>query len=194
MTLAAVYRTRDPKTVAQYRANVASAGQWKQRLAEFRAEHNIPATCQLWANRQFDGATYPIGFSWDGKEPAPPGWRIPMGYGHPVIPVTIQPNRRVKAGKEIGRQLDQLSHPGRKARLGMPLDATDYESMIRYWFGLGFDELTEALWVGWAIDPTIDKRFVQDLDPVWERVKLSEYYAMAETGFDPFATKEKADA
>lgn len=112
-----------------------------------------------------------------GEQQAPDGWRRERGKAW------MAPARTTPRGKVIGREFDAVAQvPNLRRsfeRFGMPttlsvggLRITTYEAEL-------YDD---AVWVRW-----------HDAEPsseppaeFWERVKLSEFYAMVESGVNPF--------
>lgn len=112
----------------------------------------------------------------------PAGWRRDRQTSMAIVP-----NRRTKAGAEVGRQLDRLTMPDPRLILigGMPHMVWPDDEVRTYWPGRRL--LDGAVWVTWGCDPEKSGRTVT-IDPeVWQRMKLSEYYAAVE------AAEEVAD-
>lgn len=100
----------------------------------------------------------------DGEIPA--GWRIDRRTGYLV------PKLTTKAGKEIGARLTALRRPDPRDLLGMPKHVFVDLSLLT----CGLRLMDGALYVHWSKPIPEDE---VDLT-LWERVRLSEYYAVVE--------------
>jgi hypothetical protein len=111
----------------------------------------------------------------DEHGPIPEGWRRDRHTDGAIVP-----HRRTKTGAAIGKKLDALTMPDVRRKLpgGMPEMAWDLGNGRVYYPGISLHG--DALYVRWGGDPEKSERSVR-LDPgVWERLKLSEYYAVLE--------------
>lgn len=122
------------------------------------AEHNIIGV----EHRQEDG-------------PIPEGWRRDSRTAGAIVP-----DRRRAVGKKLGKRLDGLTMPDLRKIMpgGMPHMVWNLAVNKLHW--PGFEFMGGALYVKWGCDPAqVERAETLDLE-VWERVKLSEYYAAVE--------------
>lgn len=181
-----VFRTSNPVALASFESAVEEYKAWSDRIREFaRSAHPDahPMVGTAWGQDRFDGISM--------VDPIPDGWRVQK---QKLGSTYLVPKRSVKAGKEAATRMDELHRaPDVRASLpGMP-------NVV--WMGMGTtspgvhpDLEQGALYVTWSGDPTGDKAnagFSKTAETVdlnlWERVKLSDYYALKEA-------KESVDA
>jgi hypothetical protein len=99
--------------------------------------------------------------------PIPEGWRKDSRTHDAIVP-----DRRRKLGKGIAQRFEQLRMPDPRRFQGMPGSCITGGT----WLECGVREMGGALYVWWS-QPIPESKV--DLD-LWERVKLSEYYAAVE--------------
>jgi hypothetical protein len=114
-----------------------------------------------------------------GDDGAPDGWRVSPGAAYAV------PNLRTAAGRKVRDALKAIKHPGEPVQKlpGMPANViTGMSGMVRT---PDVRVLGEAVWAEWDTDPekcemSFSGRSTAVDYQMWERVKLSEYYAARE--------------
>ena len=173
-----VYRSADPSVVKA----------WNEACAEIYAyvtatqavldeaglgRYKVYRHTSGWSPGRFAGLAIQEGWS------PPAGWRM-SGSGTYAVP-----DKRLKAGKQVTAALDAVKHPGGPLLklIGMPPDTAS---------GRGFTspqvrmmEDGAALYVIWRTDPDRRESFFRAgqvaVDRgLWQRVKLSGYYAEVE--------------
>lgn len=175
MSVVAVYRATDPAIMASVEAWKAQWAEWKRSVMKFATTHSESSAPVV--NTYADGARHLVGLSYEPDLSIPDGWRVTDRGG---MTYSV-PNRRSKAGKALGAEMDSLAlrafHPD-----GMP-SAVFVEN---HWFSPGVEELSGTIYLTWALvleECSDDEQGFskQSYDPSrWERVKLSEYHAMKE--------------
>lgn len=107
--------------------------------------------------------------------PIPDGWRRDRATDGAIVP-----DRRRGPGKKLGKQLDGLTIPDLRKRLpgGMPEMVWNLADGKVHSPGFAF--MGGALYVEWGCDPEKVERSATLAPEIWERVKLSEYYAVVE--------------
>jgi hypothetical protein len=111
----------------------------------------------------------------DEHGPVPDGWRRDANTYEAIVP-----DRRRKIGKEVGEKFEALNMPDlRKALPGrMPVTVLNLEISKRHWPAI--KRFDDAVYVVWGCDPEKLERGDRIDSKVWERIKLSEYYAVVE--------------
>ena len=195
MTMKVVYRSRDPRVLAVIESFEAETKAWAEKAAALLAELGF-GDRKWMVQRPPDGMRITGITVRDGdRENPPPGWRI-IDHAGPAL----RPNRRLKAGKEAQTRIDQCQPPKHpRARLpGMP--GCYFSATAIHFPNLG-DLGDGAVYVDWS---TRVPELTADLDPkekkrrggvdlaIWERVKLSEYYAAVEAAAEPPAGESRA--
>lgn len=169
-----VYRSTHPDVLAHWEKTASAQAQeaWRGRVEDTLAGLGFPG-------RQFatrDGMTglTVTGVEHPRSEPVPPGWRRDQ-----KLPSTITPRRSIKAGKAAAAALDELTRPDPRKDMpgGMPPIAGAAGAMA--FLRAAIEPLDGAVYVRWPQE--ISVRDAACIDPtVWERVRLSEYYAACE--------------
>jgi hypothetical protein len=164
-----VYRSTHPDVFAHWEATASADAQqaWRDRVNAVLADLGFPG-------RRFatKAETRVIGVEHPTNEDIPEGWRRDRD-----LPSAIVPNRRTAAGKKIGKRLDELNRPDPRNNLpgGMPGDAFNSHTLMFP----GIAKHAGAVYVIWS--DAIDDTNRVDIDSsVWERIRLSEYYAVLE--------------
>ncbi|TMR11058.1 hypothetical protein ETD86_37070 [Nonomuraea turkmeniaca] len=153
------YRTTHPDALAAWRSAADAREEWGKQMDAFLAEHGLSGRT-VWVSHS--GRVFGIEHVHDTD--VPEGWRIDSRTGH------LMPRLAKKAGKLIDARLDELKQPDpRDAMPGMPKDC--FVSLALLTCGLAL--LGEALYATWS-RPIPEEQV--DLT-IWERIKLSEYYA-----------------
>ncbi|WP_068922152.1 hypothetical protein [Planobispora rosea] len=158
----AVYRSTHPDVLKIWNDYDATAEEWQERINAFLAEHGFTGR-----NVHFNTTTNSIyGVKHDDGE-VPAGWRIDRKYGYLV------PRLTSKAGKVIDAQLGELRRPDPREMVpGMPKNCL----AGRHFMTCAMRSMAGAIYVTW---PRPIPESQVDLS-IWERVKLSEYYAVVE--------------
>ncbi|REF00240.1 hypothetical protein [Thermomonospora umbrina] len=171
-----VYRSTHPDVLAHWdRAGSADAQTaWRARVDQVIADLGFPgrrfATSDGLRGVKVTGVEHPK------DEPVPAGWRRDGS-----LPGAITPDRRRRLGKEVAERLDGLAAPNPRRDLpgGMPDVAFSSLRLMRP----GVARLGDAVVVTWSAE--IDSGDAEHIDPaVWERIRLSEYYAAVEAEQD----------
>ncbi|MFI7449578.1 hypothetical protein ACIBQX_18925 [Nonomuraea sp. NPDC049714] len=164
-----VYRTTNADVLKRWHETAKAREAWGEQMKAFLAEHGFGKR-QVWT---INITGYIAGIEHDDGD-VPEGWRIDR-YGRLV------PRRSTKAGKAIAAKLDALRQPDPRASLpGMPGECLVSLALLT----CGLRVIDDALFATWS-QPIPEERV--DLD-IWERIKLSEYYAAIE------ADDEQAEA
>jgi hypothetical protein len=172
-----VYRSRDPEVVQAWINATGSIDTYVQQtqrvldaygLAGYQAYRHSSG----WSPGRFSGLAIP------GGEKPPAGWRMNGRFA--------VPDKRVKAGKQVAAALDAVKHPGDPLLklTGMLPDAESGRGGFSS-PGVRLMEDRAAVYVTWSFNPEGRNSFLGARDAaidftLWERVKLSEYYAEAE--------------
>lgn len=162
-----VYRSTHPDVLAAWNKAEQRAAEIVNQRKAFLAEHGFTERTIAVRGQWMIGVAHPE------DQPVPDGWRHDRSLTGAIVPA-----RRTTAGKKIGAQLDKLTLPSPRKNLpgGMPEMAWGDHRMYRPGIAL----IGDAIYVKWGCDPeTVDQMAKVDRD-VWERVKLSEYYAVLE--------------
>jgi hypothetical protein len=173
-----VYVSRQPEVVGAWLAGEEALRAYvKQTRAVLNerglGEYKVWRSTSGWRPWEFRGLDVPQ------DEFAPEGWRLNKSREFAV------PDKRTKAGKQIAAALAAVKHPGNPGDdlPGMPADVL---------VGGGFQtpairllEDRTALYVAWRTDPagcreSFRSRSVAIDRDLWERAKLSDYYAAVE--------------
>lgn len=170
-----VFRSTDPAVRAAFLDARKRYDDWAVAIAELAREVHPdakPMVTHSWGMERFGGITK--------VDPVPDGWRIDQqraGYSPMLVP-----RRSTKEGKAWLKRIEELrSGPNvRASLLGMPgggAAGLAYESP-------GIEIYDDCLYVIWGHDPAdLDmgwnpQEAADEVDPkLWERVKLSQYYA-----------------
>lgn len=162
-----VYRSTHPDVIEHWRNTGAAEAQnaWRARVDEALADLGFPG-----ARPVLKGETRVVGVECSAEPPD--GWRRNRDLAG-----TIAPARRTAAGKKIGERLDTLRRPDPRQNMpgGMPEVAFAKHTFMQ----CGIAPHGDAIYVTWPDE--IDKGDGSHIDlTVWERIKLSEFYALLE--------------
>lgn len=164
-----VYRSQHADVLAHWDATVAAVKAWPKRVEETLTDLGLPGKEPVRRGRQV------IGVRHDPHEPVPAGWRRDS---HDRF--MIAPARRTRPGRQIGERLDALEYPDPMHEMpgGMPYIAMN-AAWTRFLKAHRIHKVDGAVYVVWAAD--LEPGDASHIDPeVWERVKLSAYYAAVE--------------
>lgn len=164
-----VYRSTHPDVLAHWRRTGAAEAQeaWRDHVNRVIADLGFPG-----ARFATSGETRVVGVEYPQDEQPPKGWRR-----NRKLPSAISPDRRTTAGKAIGQRLEKVSRPD--PRRDMPGGMPDVAFATHTFMRCGIALLAEAVYVTWS--DVLDEGDASHIDPtVWERIRLSEYYALLE--------------
>jgi hypothetical protein len=168
MTDLVVYRSAHPEVLAHWHNTIQARKDWRVKVNETIADLGFPGRRFATNGSRVIGVEHT-----DGD--VPEGWRQDRDLRSAIVPA-----RRTTAGRRIGDRLDALRRVEFRDNLpgGMPhlaCCATDMAFMRP-----GVVLLGDAVYVDWSGE--IEERDASHIDTdVWERIKLSEYYAAVET-------------
>jgi hypothetical protein len=170
VTAQVVYRSNHPDALAHRDMQPKLYEEWRSKVEGVLTAFGFPQDSSLMLRGQaFVGVVFPQ------DKPLPEGWRRDR-----AMPEAIVPARRTTPGRKAAKLLDDLPQPDPRDHLpgGMPRKVFAAAGMAL--MSPGLDDLGGYVVVTWSDEmekPTADR-----IDPaVWERVKLSEYWAMRET-------------
>jgi hypothetical protein len=176
---AAIYRSSHPEVQLAWEKQRAHATGWRDDLQDFCTKWGMdPDTARSMI--QPDRALL-MGFRLPRSQSPADGWRWDSASRNWV------PALRTELGKQINSDLKTLGPEfGIRYyldRVGMPSSFSG--GGARRWSGV--KQILDTTWVQWNWEIDID-------DPRWERVKLSDYCLMVESGEDPlFFDEENED-
>lgn len=172
-----VFRSTDPDVRAAYEAACAEHSEWSRKIHQLAKEllgpDAYPIVQEGWGRKSLSGFG-PV------PDDVPAGlriWKPRNSLSHLV------PHKSTKIGQEIAERVKELERaPDVRAALpGMPSCALDGLTIM----SPGVDVIDDAIYVYWSNDPdaadTGWSKSAKKVDPeLWQRVKLSEYYAAKE--------------
>jgi hypothetical protein len=167
-----VYRSTHPDVLAHWDKTGSADAQraWRERVQEAIAELGFPgrrvATTDGFEAIEVTGVEHPDG------EDIPIGWKRTK-----KLAGAIEPDKRRAAGKRAAERLAKLTAPNPRRKLpgGMPSMSFIGHRLARP----GIGRYGDAVYVTWSRE--LEDSEARNIDPaVWERVKLSEYYAALE--------------
>lgn len=175
-----VYRSAHPDVLAAVERYRADYDAWRTRAKDLL--RNLGFEDRTWFVTTAIHSWHLVGVTDDGGQEPPSGWRRTVKNDQAVL----VPDKRRAYGKHIARQLDECAPPaGPQTRLpGMPGDHLGRGRL----FMPGLREMQGAVWVTWgcavpeneADGPgAAHQATAVDLG-VWERVRLSAFYAAIE--------------
>jgi len=173
-----VYVSRSPEVVGAWRAAEKALNAYVKQTQAVLDEAGL-GRYKVW---RATGGWSPwklMGLDIPQDEFPPAGWRVNQSREYAV------PDKRTRAGKQIATALAAVKHPGNPGDdlPGMPADVMA---------GGGFQtpairmlEGRTALYVAWRTDPagcreSFRSKSVEIDASLWERAKLSDYYAAVE--------------
>jgi hypothetical protein len=167
------YRSTHPDVLAHWAKTGSAEAQktWRDNIAAAIAELGFAGerrfvTVSGWNDTRVIGVEHPK------DEDIPVGWKPLKDF-----PGAVTPDKRRAAGKRAAARLDSLPCPNPRKRMpgGMPSMTFIGAKMAQPGVGRHGD----AVYVTWSAE--LEESEASNLDPaVWERVKLSEYYAAKE--------------
>lgn len=171
MTTRTAYRSTHPTVLAAWRATQEQADEIVRQRKALLDELGFTGRPVLVHGQRIIGVGH-----LDEHGPVPDGWRRDRDTADVIVP-----DRRRAAGKALAARLDALTMPDPRRDLpscGMPEAASSAPRGRMYWPGMQL--LGDAVYVTWGCDPERVEENGQVDPAVWERVRLSEYYAAVE--------------
>lgn len=164
-----VYRSSHPDVLAHWRKQPELYDEWRRKIDGLLTAFGFAADSAV----ALRGSKV-IGFVYPQDAPLPAGWRRDR-----EMPSAIVAARRTAAGRRIGDQLEAVPQPDPRDGLpgGMPSVAFAATGMALMHPGIALiGGCVVVTWSGELEAPKADR-----IDPaVWERVPLSQYWAMRE--------------
>ena len=167
------YRSTHPEVLAHWEKTGSAEAQtaWRDKVKAAITEFGFPSdlrfvTTSGWADTRVAGIEHPEG------DEIPAGWKRLKDF-----PSAITPDKRRAAGKRAAERLDALPCPNPRKRLpgGMPAMSFIGHKIAQP----GIARHGDAVYVTWSAE--LEESEANNLDSaVWERIKLSEYYAAKE--------------
>lgn len=169
-----VYRSTHPDVLAHWEATAGPEAQqaWRDRVAAALDELGFEG--RRFIVSDYIDVSVVTGVEHPSDEPIPEGWRL-----HPKRDDAIAPRRSTRLGKAADRLLSTLVRPN--PRKGMPGGMPHIANAARAcaFLSAAAEPIDGALYVRWSQE--ISERDRDQIDTaVWERVRLSEYYAACE--------------
>lgn len=162
-----VYRSSHPDVLAYWKAAQDADQAWRERVQSALAEIGFADHNFVMRGQNVIGVAHPV------SEPIPHGWRKCSDLAGAIVPA-----RNTREGKRIGLALDGLKRPDPRSGMpgGMPASALEGR-LVRIHPGIELDG--DVVWVSWS--GPLGEQDADRIDPaVWERVPLSQYWAMRE--------------
>lgn len=164
-----VYRSNHPDVLAHRDKHPALFKEWRSKVEETLVGLGFPVDSDIVLNGQaFTGVVIEPG------APLPDGWRRNRDHRE-----WIHPTKRTAAGRKIAARLEALPQPDPRQGLpgGMPSRCFAAKGMA--FMHCGVAELGGCVVVTWSDE--LEKPSADRIDPeVWERIPLSQYWAMRE--------------
>lgn len=168
-----VYRSSHPDVLAHWDNTASAEAQtaWRERVETAIADLGFPG-------RRFatQNDIHVVGVEHPHGDPVPEGWRRDRKNSDVIVPA-----RRTKAGRDIDDKLTALARPCPRHDLpgGMPKMAFSGLALMHP----GVERHGETVYVSWSGELT--GRDAECVDTaVWQRIKLSDYYAVLEAAQD----------
>lgn len=157
-----VYRTTAATAIIAWHAAASAREDWAKDMQAFLEEHDLGDR-----NVYISHGGRPLGITHTDGDPVPNGWRIDARTGH------LMPRLKTRTGKQIDARLGELRQPDPRHNMpGMPMECFVSLALLT----CGMRLLGDVLYVTWS-RPIPEQQV--DLT-IWERIKLSEYYAARE--------------
>jgi hypothetical protein len=173
----AVYRTADPSVLDTYAAAQAALLAYSQTMAETLERLGAGSWPRMISTGYRPGRL--LGLKPSGGD-VPAGWRVDARS------MLAVPDLRTTAGREARKALDAIRYPGdpRHSLPGMPSEVMVPGHLLT----CGCTRIGGVLYVTWTGDPAGAARIDSAL---WERCRLSEYYAAVEAAAQDGSEKER---
>ncbi|MER7213548.1 hypothetical protein ABT340_41345 [Streptosporangium sp. NPDC000239] len=158
-----VYRSTHPDVLKIWDVADTATRDWHAQVEMFLAEHDLAGRKVYFSS----ASSTVLGVEHVDGEEVPCGWRVHRSQGYLV------PRLTTKEGKLLNARLTELKRPDPRDQVpGMPKNCLADASFLT----CGMQFMGGALYVTWS-KPIPEK---QVDSTIWERVKLSEYYAAVE--------------
>lgn len=158
-----VYRTVDPGILATWHATREAMTAWPPKVEALMEDLGVGGRKIL-----FDSVSGRVWGVDDDGSAIPEHWRLDNRRA------CLMPRRSTRDGKKIAARIDAMRRPDPRDLKGMP--STTFADDEPTLCTCGVEEIDGTLYVTWSA--AIPEREV-DLT-LWERLKLSEYYAIQE--------------
>jgi hypothetical protein len=167
-----VYRSTHPDVLAHWEKTGSADAQraWRKRVQEAIAELGFPGR-RFATTNGFDDIDV-TAIEHPDSEDIPVGWKRTK-----KLAGAIEPDKRRAAGKRAAERLAKLTAPNPRRKLpgGMPSMSFIGHSLAKP----GLARHGDAVYVTWSRE--LEDSEASNIDPaIWQRVKLSEYYAVLE--------------
>lgn len=157
-----VYRSTAATAIIAWHTAASAREKWAKDMQAFLEEHDLSDR-----NVYISHGGRPLGVTHKEGGEVPDGWRVDTRTGH------LMPKLRTKAGKQIEARLGELRQPDpRQGMPGMPMECFVGLALLT----CGMQLIEDVLYVTWSLPIPED---LVNLT-IWERVKLSAYYAVLE--------------
>lgn len=190
-----VYRSSHPDVLAAPLAHSAAHDEWRKKTRALVDELGFPGHNPLIVGGFLQFRVTGIEYKADTK--APDGWRVTESAGHQVF----APDKRTKAGKQAAAALKTIDPP-EDPRLNLPgMPASCWVGNRILNPGMALKNNDTVVYITWRCTVpelgTAPERTAKgdqvDLT-IWERVKLSEYYAVLEAEEAAAALADQGEA
>jgi hypothetical protein len=170
-----VYRSTHPDVLAHWEKTGSADAQnaWREQVRDVLAELGFSrdrkfATTSGFRDTEVTGVEYPEG------EDIPVGWKRNRD-----LSTAITPDKRRAAGKRAAARLAEVTMPNPRHAMPGEMPGACFAGTGMALMRPGIARHGDAVYVTWSRE--LEQPTADNLDPaVWERVKLSEYYAAKE--------------
>lgn len=166
-----VYRSTHSDVLAHWERTGSADAQntWREQVNAALSTLGFPGqkfvTTSGFDNTEVTGVDHPEG------EDIPAGWKQ-----HKGLPSAITPDKRRAAGKRAAARLAELTAPNPRRRLPGEMPGACFAGTGMALMRPGIARHGDAVYVTWPRE--LEQPTADNIDTaVWERVKLSEYYA-----------------
>ncbi|WP_188187987.1 hypothetical protein [Nonomuraea sp. SYSU D8015] len=157
-----VYRSTHPDALTAWHTAADARQEWTKQMQAFLDEHGFgKRTVYVGHSGRVLGIEHVDG------EDAPDGWRVDQRTGY------LMPRLKTRAGKQIDARLAELVQPDPRNKMpGMPMQCFVSLALLT----CGMRIIRDTLYAEWSRPIPQD----QVDSAIWQRIKLSEYYAARE--------------
>lgn len=170
-----VYRSENPGVLAAWKGACAAISEYVRQTQAVLDRAGLAGRSVWRSSNGWDWGKV-RGISAEGGTPE--GWRMAAGKDYAV------PDMRTSAGRKVKAALDAVPHPGEPTQrlIGMPADVL--AGAGRIWTP-DVRVLGGAVWAEWDLDPEAHETSFSSPSTavdssLWQRARLSEYYAARE--------------
>lgn len=170
-----VYRSTHPDVLTHWQKTGSAEAQsaWREQVQDAMADLGFPRDRKFVTSSGF-GDTEVTGIEHPEGEDIPVGWKR-----HKDLPTAITPDKRRAAGKRAAARLAKVVMPNPRRGLPGEMPGACFAGTGMALMRPGIAQHGDAVYVTWSRE--LEQPTADNLDPaVWERVKLSEYYAAKE--------------